>query len=44
MESGYFRTKDGAEIFYSIDDFTDGWKKSESIVCVHELAESTDAL
>ena len=43
MESGYFKTIDGTSIYYSIDDFTDGWRKPESVLCIHGLAESTDA-
>lgn len=43
MGSGYFSTRDGARIFHTIDDFTDGWKAPQTVVCVHGLAESTEA-
>ncbi len=32
------RTKDGAEIFYEVYDFTDPWKPSETILLHHGLS------
>ena len=43
MKSRYFSARDGAKISFSVDDFTDGWRKPESVVCIHGLAESTEA-
>jgi 3-oxoadipate enol-lactonase len=34
---------DGCKIFYTIDDYTDPWRKAETILFVHGLAESGEA-
>lgn len=39
----YFTAADGAKLFYRIDDCTDQWKKAETVIFVHGLAESTEA-
>ena len=35
---------DGCELFYAIDDFTDPWREAETVLFLHGLAESTEAL
>ncbi len=35
-----FKRPDGCEIFYTIDNYTDPWRKAETILFVHGLAES----
>lgn len=34
---------DGCKIFYTIDDYTDPWRKPETVLFVHGLAESGEA-
>ncbi len=34
---------DGCKIFYTIDDYTDPWRKAETVLFVHGLAESGEA-
>ncbi len=34
------RLDDGAELFYTIDDFTDPWKESETVVLHHGMAKN----
>ena len=34
---------DGCRIFYTIDDYTDPWRKAETVLFVHGLAESGEA-
>lgn len=43
VKSGFFTARDGAKLFFSVDDFTDGWRNPETVVCIHGLAESTEA-
>lgn len=43
MRSGFITAQDGAKLFFSVDDFTDGWRHPESVICIHGLAESTEA-
>ena len=39
----YLERPDGCKIFYTVDDFTDPWRKPETVLFVHGLAESTEA-
>lgn len=34
---------DGCNIFYTVDDYSDPWKKTETVLFVHGLAESGEA-
>ena len=34
---------DGCKLFYQVDDFTDPWRKAETVLFVHGLAESGEA-
>ena len=34
------RLNDGAEIFYTIDDFTDPWREAETVVLHHGMAKN----
>lgn len=34
---------DGCKLFYTVDDFTDPWRKSDTVLFVHGLAESGEA-
>jgi len=43
MNNGFFTAHDGANVFFEVDDFTDGWRKADAVVCIHGLAESTQA-
>ena len=35
-----FRLEDGAELFYTIDDFTDPWKEPETVVLHHGMSKN----
>lgn len=39
----YFDRPDGCKLFYTVDDFTDPWRASETVLFVHGLAESGEA-
>lgn len=39
----YLQLRPDTRVFYAIDDWTDPWTKSESIVLIHGFAECTDA-
>ena len=41
MEKQTFKTSDGIEIAYYIDDFTDPWKKAETLVMLHPAMSSS---
>ena len=34
---------DGAELFYTVDDFTDPWRGADTVVLLHGNAESGEA-
>jgi hypothetical protein len=36
----YVRLHDGAELFYTIDDFTDPWTQPETVVLHHGMAKN----
>lgn len=37
---GSFQCQDGCNLFYQVDDFTDPWKPSETVLFVHGFGES----
>jgi len=39
----YFDCPDGCKLYYRLDDFTDPWRASETVLFVHGLAESGEA-
>jgi 3-oxoadipate enol-lactonase len=39
----YLERPDGCKIFYTVDDCTDPWRKAETMLLVHGLAESGEA-
>ena len=41
MEKQTFKTSDGVEIAYYIDDFTDPWKPAETLVMLHPAMSSS---
>ena len=42
MES-FYTAADGTKLFYRIDDFTDQWRKAETVIFVHGFGEATEA-
>ena len=41
MEKQTFKTSDGVEIAYYIDDFTDPWKPAETLIMLHPAMSSS---
>jgi pimeloyl-ACP methyl ester carboxylesterase len=39
----HFQSADGTDLYYRIDDFSDPWSPSDTVVFLHGLAESGDA-
>ena len=37
-----FECSDGSHLFYQVDDFTDPWKTSPTVLFVHGVAESSE--
>ncbi len=39
----YLDRPDGCRLFYQVDDYTDPWRKAETVLFIHGLAESGEA-
>ena len=40
---GFYTAADGAKLFYRVDDFTDPWRKADTVLLLHGFGESTEA-
>lgn len=43
-EPQYFKTSDGLKLAYEVDDFTDPWRKADTLILIHAAMGSTRRL